>query len=78
MLKNILNLEGVALLSKEEQKNVNGGLKCVTLSYEEDITASGYVGNGYATGICTFKCRPSFLGIGFGSWGEVQSGPCNG
>ncbi len=25
MLKNILNLEGVAQLSKEEQKNVNGG-----------------------------------------------------
>tara|TARA_R110000868_G_C10963618_1_gene768803 strand:- start:5038 stop:5304 length:267 start_codon:yes stop_codon:yes gene_type:complete len=26
MLKNILNFEGVSLLSKEEQKNVNGGL----------------------------------------------------
>ncbi|WP_396144012.1 hypothetical protein [Flavobacterium sp.] len=25
MLKNILNLEGVSLLNKEEQKNVNGG-----------------------------------------------------
>jgi hypothetical protein len=26
MLQNILNFEGVSLLSKEEQKNVNGGL----------------------------------------------------
>lgn len=32
MLKNILNLEGVAVLKRDEQKSINGGLrepKCV-------------------------------------------------
>ena len=77
MLKNILNLEGVSLLSKEEQKNVNGGEKCKTLTRTPETFSSGLVGEGYPSATCTFQCRPSFLGIGFGSWGEIQSGPCN-
>ena len=39
MLQNILNFEGVSLLSKEEQKNLNGGLTnlgyCNAVGYDK-------------------------------------------
>lgn len=52
MLKNILNLEGVAVLSKEQQKNINGG-------YGLEPLNPGLGGGGGGTGTCAFlipKC----------------------
>jgi hypothetical protein len=72
MLNNILNLEGVTLLSKEQQKNVNGGLKITNVQCTGDLIE--YNG-GVIAEECTWDVRPSFLGIGFGSW-ESTSGPC--
>ena len=44
MLKNILNFEGVSLLSKEEQKNVNGGCAARQWrSYAPPLTGEYYV-----------------------------------
>jgi hypothetical protein len=41
MLKNILNFEGVSLLSKGEQKNVNGGLAAPTQTCRFTVTMNG-------------------------------------
>ncbi|OYU79183.1 MAG: hypothetical protein CFE23_15205 [Flavobacterium sp. BFFFF1] len=72
MLENIKNLEGVTLLSKEEQKSVNGGLKVRNVQCTGNIIE--YNGGAYAFE-CTWDSRPSWIGIGFGSW-EPQKGPC--
>ncbi len=68
MLKNILNLEGVAVLTKEQQKSVNGGrgtcavrmlngdgeiLVMQNLSLAE-VTAAG--GNGGGNSWCCASC----------------------
>jgi|JI7StandDraft_1071085.scaffolds.fasta_scaffold185486_2 hypothetical protein len=80
MLKNIKKLEGVILLSKEQQRSINGGEKCETLSKKKElyINPDGptYIGPGYPACTCTSRCRPSFLGIGFGNWGETVTGAC--
>lgn len=63
MLKNILNLEGVSLLSKGEQKSVNGGKKTqtcrftVTMNGETRTTfiqgfADGQAGSSQANNSC--------------------------
>lgn len=81
MLKNILNLEGVTLLTKEEQKRINGAEKCKTTSIKQEPYAgtdgTALIGPGYPMCTCTYQCRPSFLGIGFGSWGEEFTAACN-
>lgn len=43
MLKNILNLEGVAILKKEEQKSINGGKEytCSRVKLHEFIYSGG-------------------------------------
>lgn len=63
MLQKILELEGVQELSKNQQRSMNGGKKCRTIS--SDLS-------------CFTSCRPSFLGIGLGSYGpyERTDGPC--
>ena len=63
MLKDILEFEGAQELSKKEQESVNGGEKCRSWGTEN---------------WCFTQCRPSFLGIGFGSWGpyEIENSPC--
>lgn len=72
MLKDILNLEGAQELSKSQQKAVNGGEKC---KYTPNVH-DGIV-NSIDEPSCTKSCRPSFLGIGFGSWEVVaQEVPC--
>lgn len=83
MINSILNLKGVKVLSRNEQKNVNGGQKCVTLevlegvSYENDGPGTGtYNGGVVSANTCIIQCRPSFLGIGFGSWSEPERMPC--
>jgi hypothetical protein len=85
MTKSILNLEGVQVLSRSQQKNVNGGLadKCqilqvlVGVPYENDGAGSGtYNGGAVSPSTCKIRCRPSFLGIGLGSW-EYSTGPCD-
>lgn len=44
MLKNILNLKGVAILNKTQQKTIIGGGTCYARSFHESIP-----GNYYAT-----------------------------
>ena len=55
MLKNILNLEGVAVLKKDEQKSINGGLrepKCV----ETGTTRILYSGGEPVSMVCEYSC----------------------
>lgn len=75
MKKTILNLEGVQVLSRQQMKNVDGGEKCQTLSVTEEVFVDA---NGTAIGAftCEIRCRPSFLGIGFGSW-TYETVPCD-
>jgi hypothetical protein len=75
MLKDILESEGAQELSKSHQRAVNGGEKCRTLAISDEPYGP-YNGGNYAPQTCTIQCRPSFLGIGFGSWGEPQDVPC--
>ena len=77
MLQNILELEGAQPLSKNQQQAVKGGQKCRTISITDDIYGP-YNGGQYAPQTITYQCRPSFLGIGLGSWGPVQTGPYSG
>jgi hypothetical protein len=74
MEKSILSLEGVEVLSKNQMRNVGGSQKCVSTSAP---TPTIFMQAGEAIAPCTvtYKCRPSFLGIGFGSWSEETSGP---
>jgi hypothetical protein len=71
MLKNILELEGAKELSKQQQKAVNGGKKCESVPLEMEALE---VEAGIQT--CAVRCRPSFLGIGFGSWSLWEDVPC--
>lgn len=76
MLKNILNLNGAQKLSKNELKKIQGGRdKCRTLKVSEEIYGP-YNGGVYGGKTCTIQCRPSFLGIGFGSWDEPHDVAC--
>ena len=73
MLKDILNLEGAQELSKNQQKAVNGGKKCQSIPepYIEPLLVEAGIE------LCSVRCRPSFLGIGFGSWSDWEHNvPC--
>jgi hypothetical protein len=66
MLNEILNLEGVAVLSKEQQKSVNGG------GYPTDPVCTGrtmVVGESTVVNECKYKYQRTFLGY---DWGPVQ------
>lgn len=63
MLEKILNLDGVVLLNKKQQQAVNGGEKCRSTPLVHDG-----IENSINSSKCLYQCRPSFLGIGFGSW----------
>lgn len=87
MVKNILNLEGVTVLTKQQQKMVNGGKKCQYMTdsagnifqdglYENDGTGTGTYNGGAVANQCYVRCRPSFLGIGLGSWSDWEAAPC--
>lgn len=80
MLKNILSLEGAQELSKQQQKAVNGGRKCEMRPadgfYENDGEGTGTYNGGIVANRCEVRCRPSFLGIGFGNWSEWEDTPC--
>tara|TARA_R110002051_G_scaffold107635_2_gene180525 strand:- start:151 stop:375 length:225 start_codon:yes stop_codon:yes gene_type:complete len=74
MLNEILNLDGAQELSKNQQKSVNGGKKCKTsvMRFEDD---QFWEEAGQPR--CLLLCRPSFLGIGLGSWSiENTNVPC--
>ena len=79
MVKNILNLEGVTVLTKQQQKMVNGGKKCQSYQaeglYENDGEGTGTYNGGMVANLCYVRCRPSFLGIGLGSWSEWEQMP---
>lgn len=47
MLQNILNLEGVAVLNKKQQRIVNGGLVSGTCAYTYSYTVTDYDGNSW-------------------------------
>jgi hypothetical protein len=80
MKNSILSLEGVEVLSKKQMKNVGGGLAEASLGGEkcEGISTihTPYMVDGQPISQCTitYRCRPSILGIGVGSWGDVQTG----
>lgn len=67
MLKEILELEGAQELSKNQQKAVNGGQKCETL---HEPMSQFEIESGQE--LCMVRCRPSWLGIGFGSWSDWE------
>ena len=77
MLKNILNLEGVAQLSKEEQKNVNGGMRLVNASCTGNTMTVGESTTVYE---CHYDGQRTFLGFNWGSPVELDPsnayGPC--
>jgi hypothetical protein len=75
MKKSILSLEGVIVLSKREQKSVNGGLRNCTLNGQHrfltsyDTYTDSYVNVSQA---CGWTCDTTFLGIKVGTrevWG---------
>ena len=89
MLQSFLNLDGVAVLDKRQQANVNGGEKCAYVSgwspgdsigngqfFENDGEGSNTYNGGNVALTCKIRCRPTFLGIGIGQWGDVQEVPC--
>lgn len=75
MKKSILDFEGVKILSKKEQKSVNGGLRnCVLTSNSKELksydtfTQSDQV----VSQACEWKCDTTFIGIKVGTttvWG---------
>jgi hypothetical protein len=69
MQNEILNLEGVQTLSKEQMKNVKGeGIRV------RDIAGTGrLLPDGRME--CTWRWRNTFLGIGYGEW-TYTSGAC--
>ena len=71
MLKRILELDGAQELSKDQQQSVNGGKKCRVLE-----TTNTLQSNGATLTTCAIQCRPTFLGIGVGSWSEIEVVPC--
>lgn len=75
MLRKILELDGIQELSKNQQKSVNGGKKCKEVPNMDND--SGFWSEA-GVEMCDVHCRPSFLGIGFGSW-EVEESmvPCS-
>jgi len=76
MLKDILELEDAQELSKNQQKAVNGGKKCQTLSVSNEIFEDG-TDSPPMPQTCNIRCRPSFLGIGLGSWTYATVGCSN-
>lgn len=66
MVKNILNLEGVAVLTKQQQKMINGGLKI------RNLKATGFAqeyNGGNVACWCTWQVKEN------GKWVDT-SGPC--
>jgi hypothetical protein len=76
MLNEILNLEGVAVLSKEQQKSVNGGYRnCVatgrSMVLESPDDTITFTSKPVAE-TCEFKCETTLLGFHWGyttRWG---------
>ena len=76
MVRNILNLEGVTILTREQQKKVNGGReRCQDLEIIPEIYGP-YNGDQYSPNTCVTRCRGTFLGIGLGAWGDPFTRPC--
>ena len=74
MLKNILKLEGVTLLSKEQQKSVNGGYRnCIPTGRQQfNLSADTVVSES-----CEWRCETTFIGITVGHinvWGGCAGG----
>ncbi|AWG24660.1 hypothetical protein [Flavobacterium kingsejongi] len=71
MLKDVLNLEGIQVLSKTQQKSINGGIRnCVGqigsehFIYQPGTTAGPNAGELVPVAMkCYFTCEKSFLGI---------------
>jgi hypothetical protein len=81
MKNSILNLEGVQVLSRNEQKNVNGGRGYLT-NYQ--CTGNLYynttgAGDAPTAMECTAQYQPRFLGMDWGSPQDLAAGqvfPC--
>lgn len=76
MKKSILNLEGVQVLSVEEQKNVNGGGRrnCELTGNTQILTSydTSTQSEQPVTEVCEWKCDKTFLGVKVGTttvWG---------
>jgi hypothetical protein len=77
MLKEILNLEGVAVLSKEQQKSVNGGYRNCQVQpgsnhfiYSPGTTAGPDAWKPVAVAEkCFYTCETTFLGF---RWGSIE------
>lgn len=67
-----MNLEGVQVLTRAEQKNIIAAIKVRNVQCTGNIME--YNG-GVQAFECTWEVRPTFLGIGVGSW-EQTTGPC--
>lgn len=66
MLENILNLEGIHVLNKDQQANVSGGkITCSAPSFSHfDLDANG----GQGGAVYTQECERSFLSVKTGSF----------
>jgi hypothetical protein len=67
MLKNILNLEGVTLLSKEAQKSINGGIGCQSnCTSNAQCTAKGSTCSPFdCDGTTIYQCYSKNPSLGF-------------
>jgi len=74
MLQNILNLEGVAVLNKEQQKNIKGGGSEPENFYIRNVKATGEAAE-YNGGVWACKCTWEVSKNGKDGW-EATSGPC--
>ncbi|MFT7251510.1 MAG: hypothetical protein ACI9FW_001250 [Flavobacterium sp.] len=81
MKNSILSLEGVEVLSKNQQKNVyggkvapeeaGGGRNCNMIEgSQEGVYSAGVL----VSVVCTWTCRNTFLGFSVGSSYNIQSG----
>lgn len=78
MKKNILNLEGVTVLTKEQQKMVNGGERCTPVgNHDFDWYIEPATSGSPAIVYCEWECRKTFLGIGVGQT-YIKKAGCQG
>jgi hypothetical protein len=70
MLNEILNLEGVAVLSKEQQKSVNGGRRF----WGTETVPSGAIGKDPETGECYRGLYSTYYVLGIATGPAVPTG----
>jgi hypothetical protein len=63
MINNILNVDGVKELSKDELRKTNGGMQC-TYQGGEVLIRVDEAGQ-FRSAMCEMSCQKTFLGIGW-------------